>query len=331
MKNSDFSKVNKKLLIFGQEKLREDYYQSVKKYVGNLSDISKLESENEVINVLGFPLNEKRKNPELLLKEKVLDNKDYILYKIQLKTFNNLLIYGLFAEPKNLKNRVPSVIVQHGGGDSPESVFGFNEKKVYKSIADYVAKFGVAVFAPQLLLWNKSEYGTSFERQKRLDFDAKLKQYGGSITALEISCIQSVIDYLISLEYIDDLRIGFLGMSYGGMYAIYSMAVDKRIKTGYSSSWFNDRNKYNWQDWIYRNGVYPDSQVVLSIFPRKLIIEVGKNDEMFDVESAQREFDNLINKNIDAKKYCWFNVFDGVHEISEDKRWVDNFIKELFN
>ena len=47
----------------------------------------------------------------------------------------------------------------------------------------------------------------------------KLKEHGGSITALELHCIQSVADYLLNAKITDKLAMG--GMSYGGMYTLY--------------------------------------------------------------------------------------------------------------
>ena len=306
------------------ERFREQYFQSVKKFVENLNEKFSFSNLDTVKSIVGYPLNLQRTAPKLLIKEKCLESENYTLYRVQIESFLGIRVFGLLAEPNIKSESKTAVVFQHGGGDSPERVFGLIEDTVYKATADYIARQGLAVFAPQLLLWNKSEYGTSFEREDRYVFDKKLKEHGGSITALELHCIQSVADYLLNAKITDKLAMG--GMSYGGMYTLYTLAVDERFIAGYSSSWFNDRIKYNWVDWTYGGKTFCDYEVVKSIFPRKVFIEVGNQDEMFDVNSAIQEYDK-IKECVNYQKYCTFNVYDGKHEINFNRTVLDNFIK----
>lgn len=313
-----------KSILKDNEIFREQYFQSVKKLVENLNKKFSFSNLDTVKNIVGYPLNLQRTAPKLLIKEKCLENENYILYRVQIESFLGIRVFGLLAEPNIKSESKTAVIFQHGGGDSPERVFGLIEDDtVYKATADYIARQGFAVFAPQLLLWNKSEYGTTFERDDRLIFDKKLKEHGGSITALELHCLQSITDYLQKEEFVDCLAIS--GMSYGGMYALYLSAIDKRFMACYSSSWFNDRTKYNWCDWTYSK-LIEDYQVVAEILPRKVFIEVGNNDEMFDVNSAIKEYEKL-KECVGFQKNCAFNVYDGKHEINSNRTVLDNFIK----
>lgn len=309
---------------------REEYYQSIKTFVQNLQPTKEIKEIKTIKDILGFPLDVERTLIKERVKKLLLEKEEYSIFQVQLETDLGIKIYGLMSIPKIISQKAPTVIVQHGGGGTPEEIFGLCGENVYKSVGDYIANKGAVVFAPQVLLWNKSEYGTSFERQDRLIFDEKLKEIGGSITALEVRCIQAIIDYLSNSKFVNKNKIGMLGMSYGGMYTLYCMTLEKRIKVGYSSSWFNDRDKYSWKDWTYLQNTPKDWQVVKEIYPRKIFIEVGDHDEMFDVESAKAEFEILKHNFDKVNEFCLFNVYNGNHSINDDKTYINLFIQELF-
>ena len=310
-----------KNVLVENERFREQYFQSIKSYVENLQEKFSYSQLNTVKDIVGYPLNLLRSMPKLLLKEKCLENEKYILYRVQLESFLGIRVFGLMSEPKIKQKSNTAIIFQHGGGDSPEITFGLIEDSVYKATADYISQKGITVFAPQLLLWNKSEYGTTFEREDRHTFDRKLKEHGGSITALEIHVLQTIADYLGEFELCTQLAVS--GMSYGGMYALFSTAIDKRFVACHSSSWFNDRQKYNWTDWTYSKFL-SDYQVVAEILPRKVFIEVGKHDEMFDVDSSIKEYGKLNENNF--AHHCVYNIYDGGHEINLDRTIIDAFV-----
>ena len=101
-----------------------------------------------------------------------------------------------------------------------------------------ILKNDVHVFAPQLLIWCPERYKLPFER---VDIDRDLKQVGSSITAIEIYSIQKALDLFSEKPYIDEERIGMIGLSYGGFYTLFTAACDKRIKSCISCSFVNDR------------------------------------------------------------------------------------------
>jgi dienelactone hydrolase len=187
------------------------------------------------------------------------------------------------------------------------------------------------VFAPQLLLWNTESFGNG--GYDRVETDKKLKQFGGSITGLEIYCIMRSVDYFADLDYIDENRIGMIGLSYGGMYAVCTAAADPRIKVTLSSCWFNDRLKHNWLDWVYFNqaNMFFDAEVSSLILPRKLYIEIGKNDEMFTPEGAKADITRLREyaENENCSDSLKIKVFDGGHELDKADDGISFFIKNL--
>lgn len=68
------------------------------------------------------------------------------------------------------------------------------------------------------------------------------------------------------------------------------------------------------------------------IYPRKLCIEMGKNDELFDYSLSIKSFDKLneILALIDGKQTeNSFIVFDGTHEFCKDDKPIEELVQEL--
>lgn len=231
-------------------------------------------------------------------------------------------VYGMYFETgKNL----PFVVCLHGGEGSPELVSGVNlDSANYNHLAQRIAERGANVYCPQTLLWNVERYGVPFNRR---EIDGRLRQLGGSITALEVSLLIKSIDYFIEQEGVNEKRIGVAGLSYGGMYALALAAADTRVKVCYSSSQFNDRFIYSWADWSYYNAQYTFTDVETAglVAPRALCIAVGDKDETFDYKSAKEQAEKVKKyfKAADASEKFDFYVFDGTHEVDKSSRGID--------
>jgi predicted acyl esterase len=122
-----------------------------------------------------------------------------------------------------------------------------------------------------------------------------------------------------------------IGLSYGGMYTLYTAAADTRIKAAVSSCWFNDRYEYNWEDWTYFNGGrFLDAEVADLILPRKLYIEAGLHDELFTANAARAEFERLKKyaEREHAESALRFKLFDGGHELDKTSDEGIDFLVE---
>ena len=286
-------------------------------------------AREEFKKMLGWPLCEDRGTITEPETEKLFEQEEYTIYRMRFEILAGLKLTGLFFKKNDDKER-PLIIVQHGGLGSPELMSGFynGDSSNYNDVSERVLKFDVNIFAPQLILWNEEYYGVE---HKRREIDARLKRVGSSVTAVEIYGIQKIIDYFEQKPYVKNF--GMIGLSYGGFYTLFTTACEVRIKSAISCSFFNDREKYAWSDWTWNNSAYSfsDAEIACLVYPRHLCIEVGDQDELFDIESAHREFDRL-------KKHCaevgteWvdFVSFNGGHEFCHSdepiKRLVDDLV-----
>lgn len=259
------------------------------------------------------------------------------IYRLKIEVMPEFWFYGIFMIPHGI-NRAPLVIAQHGGGSTPEICSEFLGKSNYNFFTKRALEKGMAVFAPQLLLWKfdidtgeqKTDIDIHFNRG---EIDGKLKHIGLSITGLEVFCIRRSVDYINSLDYIDENRTAMMGLSYGGYFSLYTAAADKRIKSIYAAGFFNDRTKIVFGDWRYKNSAntFCDPEIIALCAPRRLQIDVGKTDSVFDyvpsVEEGKRAAQFYTQFN--AEDNFRFNLWDGGHRFDESGTGFDFFFDEI--
>ncbi len=285
----------------------------------------------ELKKMLGYPLNLPVETPVLTEKTFVTRDGDVNIYRMQLTFFGYFKFYGMYFELVDQKPDTPFVLSFHGGGGTPELV-----SSIHKESANYVhqtrrmCEKGANVFAPQLLLWHVEDYGND---HNRLYMDGKMRQLGGSMTALEVYLLMGCISYFIEAGIAPADRIGVVGLSYGGMYAIHLTAVDPRVKACYSCSWFNRAFTHSWADWSYPDAakLFGAAETAAMIAPRPLVVAMGDNDNLFDSKVTEAEFARLLpyyEAFGAADKVCC-RIFPGLHEQDHEDIGFDFLIAHL--
>lgn len=247
------------------------------------------------------------------------------IYRLTVYITDEIPFYSMLLLPHNIKEPMPLVIAQHGGGGTPELCADMNGKNNYNHMAQRAMARGAAILAPQLLLWSMTEIDTQRAHpipRDRHRNDVDMKRFGGSITALEISGIMKSLDYVSNMKEIDAEKIAMIGLSYGGYFTLHTMAADTRIKAGYCAGVFNDRDVYDWPDWSYKTSAlwFQDAEVAALCAPRKLYVQVGMEDEVFDYNSAIPEAERIKDyfAAFGVPENFKFNVWEGGHTISDN-------------
>lgn len=282
---------------------------------------------SELKNMLGWPLTEteERVLPSVT-EEKLAEEDGFDVYRLQFSVLDGLVMTGLFFRADG-EEKKPLVIVQHGGVGTPELISGvYGGTSNYNDMLHRVIRHGVHAFSPQLLLWHE-DYGVPFNRQQT---DTQLKMTGSSVAAVEIYGIQRILDYFQSQEYVSSF--GMVGLSYGGFYTLFAAAIDTRIRSAISCSFFNEREQYPKCDWtwLHSSEKFGDAEVACLVYPRRLCIGFGSRDELFTAEPARRELARL-------KELCapvgvdWLDgmEFDGKHEFLRDDAPIARLIADL--
>ena len=279
--------------------------------------------------MFGWPLNEPCSSKLPRVTKTMLSREEgYTLYRMSFEVLPGLDLTGLYFEIDTDEKR-PLVLVQHGGLGTPEMISGvYGGTGTYHQILTGVVERGVNAFAPQLMLWAES-FGVPCDRR---GLDARLKRVGSSITAVEVHGLMRVLDYFEATEKFS--CFGMIGLSYGGFYTLVTSALDTRIKSAISCSFFNTREKYSWTDWTWFNAGarFDDAEIACLVYPRELCIEIGERDALFDVKSGIESYKRLARiceeKQV-GTDWVKFITFDGEHEFNPDDKLIEELTRTL--
>ncbi len=257
--------------------------------------------------------------------------------RVKIRIAEGIYFTGILLTPKKRDEKAPLAVMSHGGGGSPELCCDMLGNNNYGGSVRRMLEKGIIVFAHQLLLWNlkpvlcESTIPQYTVPYNRMEVNRKMTHCGTSIAGFEIYCICRALDCLFALPHVDKDRCGMIGLSYGGFYTLYTMAYDTRIKIGQASAAFNDREVYDWYDmiWCGSAAAFSDSEAAGLCAPRRLIIDIGREDSVFNYKSGEvlegRVRDFFLASG--AEKNIHFNVWDGAHKICPES--LELFIEQL--
>jgi dienelactone hydrolase len=282
--------------------------------------------------MLGWPLTQARPDDCPAVREEfVAEDELGRIYRLWIETLPGLHSYGMLFVPPGEPGAAqrPLVLSQHGGHGTPELCSGLYGPSNYNDMTRRILRQGAVVFAPQLLLW-RDDFGPPIDRG---GMDARLKQIGGSITALEIYQLQRCLDALVLRPEVDPQRIGMVGLSYGGFYTLFTTAVETRIRAALSSCFLNDRTRYAWPDWTWNGAAlaFFDAEIAALVCPRALYIEAGDTDDLFAVDSARLEAQRAaaFYQLLGCPDQFAFKAFPGGHELDPEEDGMRFLFKHL--
>ena len=282
---------------------------------------------NDFRKMLGWPLiNCDTRGLPSVKAVKLSDESGYSIYRMRFEILDGVTMTGLYFRINGEEKR-PLVLVQHGGLGTPELISGFyGDTNNYNRMLERIIAQDVHAFTPQLLLWDE-KYDIPFDR---IGIDARLKRVGSSITAVELYGLTKILDYFEAQDNVSSF--GMVGLSYGGFYTLFLSALDKRIRSAISCSFFSTRDEYPWSDWIWFRSAekFDDAEIACLVYPRKLCIEIGTKDGLFDVNYGIKSFENLkeLCKDV-GTDWLTFIPFDGTHEFCRDDKPITDMVKRL--
>lgn len=286
----------------------------------------------EFVKQMGFPLNTPLQAPKLISKTLWTTDGNVNVYRVQLQLLGSIKFYGLYFEQTFDKEQAPFIIACHGKEGTPELCSSiYMDSSNYNHMVRRATDRGANVFVPQTLTWSENFYEEPYDR---LSLDSKLRQLGGSITALEVACLSCSITYFIENENVNADKIGALGLSYGGMFTTYLTAFDKRVKGAFACSWFNSTNVLSrFPDWCHFNGAntFGVGEISALICPRPFAVAMGDKDQIFDSKLTLKEGERVKEFyrefGLDKNFLCY--EFDGYHEFDKGDTGLDFLFKHI--
>lgn len=188
-------------------------------------------------DVIGkLPASKSPLNPRTRL---IYDTPKWKGYEVVLDLNEDVICYGILLVPNGIKpgEKRPVVVCQHGLEGRPINVCDPTPKtKYYHSFGAQLADRGFVVFAPQ----NPYIFQNQFRQTVR-----QANPLGLSLYSFIVAQHERIIDWLVTLDFVDPNRIAYYGLSYGGKVAMRIPAIVTRYCLSICSGDFNE--------WIWKN------------------------------------------------------------------------------
>jgi cephalosporin-C deacetylase-like acetyl esterase len=248
-------------------------------------------------------------------------------YEVVLDLYEDVICYGILLVPNDLKpgEKRPVVVCQHGLEGRPQDIVNPKKKTpYYNSFGAQLADRGFIVFAPQ----NPYKFGNKFRQLVRKGNPLKITLYSFILRQHE-----RILDWLVTLPFVDASRIAYYGLSYGGKVAMRIPALLLRYCLSICSGDFNE--------WIWKNitldwgssymftgeyemyefnlgNTFNYSEMAALIAPRPFMVERGHADPVgldeyvaFEYAKVRRHYAQLGLADRTAIEF-----FQGGHEIN---------------
>ena len=186
----------------------------------------------------------------------VAETKHYKVYAVRWPVLPGMHGEGLLLEPTG-KPTACAIAIPDADW-TPEQLVGIAPGVPKESqYARRLAEDGYRVIVPTLIDRNDEYSGSPrinrFTNQPHREFVYRMSyQMGRHIIGYEVQKILAAVDWLQKAQGRESLGLELWGYGEGGLLALYSAAVDPRIKNTYISGYVNNRNDLH-KEPIYRN------------------------------------------------------------------------------
>ena len=243
-------------------------------------------------------------DPEVI---ETVDEGAYLREKVLFNSERDMAVVAYVLVPKDMKpgERRPAILACHGHGHGKDDICGIDhgERRRVSTIAslnyDYARRFaqrGYVVIAPDWRGFGERSLGGERGGKDSCDLlFIKGMLLGVNLLTLNIWDAMCSLTYLESRPEVDPERIGIVGLSYGGTMALFTAALDERVKCAVVSGYLNSLGSFalglgNFCGVQIPAGLlkYGDlSDVGCLIAPRPLLIESGTQDPGFPIEASR--------------------------------------------
>lgn len=320
-------------------------YKSPYEKVNNAEDIFKVSAEikkkaKDIFNLDRIP--DKTENPQLIPVGKGLDYSDYTLQKYSVEIAKGLKMAVYLLTPKNIKGKAPAVVALCGHGYGVRHILGISKKgnkkilpyldNYQKNFAVELCKRGCMVIAPELVGFGEAKLQKDLWKPFYIsscdELSHHLLPYGLTTASMRVYQTLVCADILSKQENVDLEKLSVMGISGGGLTALYSAVLDDRFKKIVISCYVN-----TFRDSILSLWHCPDNYIphilnvgeiydfASSLVPRKLLIESGKKDKLFPIDASKKAHSEIrrVYKLAGTEDNLQIDIFNGKHSVNGQK------------
>ncbi|MBR6785543.1 MAG: prolyl oligopeptidase family serine peptidase [Clostridia bacterium] len=273
---------------------------------------------------------------------RALEYPEYSLQKYSFELCEGLKSAVFILTPKNIKKSAPGVVALCGHGYGVRQILGISKsgkkKRIgyfdnyQKNFAVELAKRGCIVAAPELFGFGearlKKDLNKPFYISSCDELSHHLLPYGLTTASVRIAQAIACGEILLKETATDPENLGVMGISGGGLTALYASVINEKFKKTVISGYVNTFESSILSMWHcpdnYIPGILEIGEIydfAASLAPRKLLIESGTKDKLFPIEAsrkAHREIKKVYSL-ADAADKLQIDVFEGKHSVSGRK------------
>ncbi len=284
---------------------------------------------------------------ELRENGKALEYDDYILKKYSLKICDGLTSAVYVLVPKKIPEKAKGVVALCGHGYGVRQILNISKrgnKKHFNYVDNYqknfaveLAKRGNVVIAPELFGFGEARLSHDLWKPFYIsscdELSHHLLPYGLTTASVRIAQALMCVKVLKEMDEVDENKVSLMGISGGGLTALYASVLDdsiyKTVICGYVNT-FKDSILSMWHcPDNYIPGILEVGEIydfASALAPKELFIESGTKDKLFPIDASEYAHGKIkrVYSLMDAGDKLHIDIFDGKHSVCGRKSfdWI---------
>lgn len=273
---------------------------------------------------------------------KELDYPEYTLKKCCVTVCENLDMLFYVLIPKNIKKPAPGVVALCGHGYGVRQILNISKRgkkkklnyidNYQKNFAVELAKRGCVVIAPELFGFGEARLQKDLIKPFYIsscdELSHHLLPHGLTVASMRVYQALVCADILSGFHNVNKDKIYCMGISGGGLTALYASVIDERFSKTVISGYVNTFKGSILSLWHCPDNYIPGILKIGEIYdfasalaPRELLIESGEKDRLFPIESSRYAHENIkrIYSLAGAEDKIHIDIFNGKHSVSGRK------------
>lgn len=285
----------------------------------------------DVLAIENIPLKTAELKPEILKTEK---RKNYSVSTMNVEICEGLKMLCYVLEPEGKAKSGIVAFCGHGYGcrqiirqskNGKYRILNFLDN-YQKNFAEALAEDGHLVIVPEPIGFGEAKLKKDFIKPFYSSSCDTLSHhsllYGFSVASMRVYQVQICVDILEKKYNADE--IGIMGISGGGLVALYSSCVDDRISKTCVCGYINTFKTSVLRMWHCPDNYIPGLMKIGDMYdfasalaPKKLMMEFGTEDKLFPIEGSRlaKERIESVYNTMGCPKNFYGIEFKGKHEV----------------
>ncbi len=336
MKNSQYSP--DKFMEGLYDRIKAEPYKNAASYMDALEIGQSIKEKAKELFSLD-KLNSMSTELKLIPVEKKLDYPDYTLKKYSVEILQGLHSLVYILEPKNTEGKKTNgVVALCGHGYGVRQILNISKKgnkKHFSYIDNYqnnfaveMVKRGCTVIAPELFGFGEARLAHDLRKPFYIsscdELSHHLLPYGLTTASLRVYQALTCAEILRRMEVVDESKVSLMGISGGGLTALYASVLDDSIYKTVICGYINTFRDSILSMWHCPDNYIPHILEVGEIYdfasalaPKELFIESGEKDKLFPIKASEQAHSRIkrVYSLMNAEDKLQIDIFPGKHAV----------------